>query len=510
MVMIGESIAPRIIRVEFQCPSLVVCPLLAACVFLCILVQQGPAVRAEAAGRIQIDTTTVVKSGVAPGAAGLNLCWLLDSDRKRPRRESIADVLATMKVGALRFPYGHLADNYLWHTPPYEDVSGGLRPRVATLQDYPGKWTWAVNPDGTFRNAMDFDEYLGLCAHLAIKPLVCVNALSWKYPGGPSYATLKDSAVAWVRYDRGKSYRVAYWQIGNEVDHHRDLLPVEDYVALYKDFSAAMKAVDPAIRVGPGVLQAANYYEALMKACPELIDFVSAHQYVHGAQKKCADYSGWRDSTDAFIHSLGNATRGMRAAGEKTVPILVTETGVTGPASMGIENNTYKALWWFEMLMNELSHPLVAHTFYWGTHSPWNYRGNDVEPRGDVGVALRLADNARTPTGSIIELVNRHLLDSFVAATRVSGRIRSYAMLSGDGRRLMLFLLNKDEKAHAVRLELQGRAPVRFGEGEVFSGRKPDDRSPIIGRWEGGRIEGGTAVAELAALSATVIELEVR
>lgn len=471
-------------------------------------VSLAPALLAQE--RIQVDSTSVIKKEVQAGAAGLNLCWLLDSDLRRPKTPSMSEVLATMRVGALRFPYGHLADNYLWHTPPYENVKGGLRPRVATMRDNPGRWSWAVNADGSFKAAMDFDEYLALCSEHSIKPLVCVNALSWKYPGGPTYQTLKESAIAWVRYDKGKSYRVAYWQIGNEVDHHRDILPMEDYVTLYRDFAAAMKSVDPSIQVGPGVLQAANYYEALMRACPDLIDFVSAHQYVHGAQKKCADYAGWRDAPDAFIHSLGNAERGMKAAGGKTAPILVTETGVTGPSSMGVINNTYKALWWFEMLMNELSHPLVKYTFYWGTHSPWNYGGEDREPRGDVGVALRLKDNARTPTGAIIELVNGHLLDDFVASNRVAGRVRSYAMVSKDRSRMMLFLLNKDEAPREIRVVFKGANPKRLLSEREFSGSAPDDRMPTLKQRSGFRLDETGASVSLAPLSVSLFEFGTR
>jgi hypothetical protein len=459
---------------------------------------------------LTVDFNRVTRSGVKPGAAGLNLCWLLDSDLHRPHSPSFAQALADMKVGALRFPYGHLADNYLWHTPPYDDVRGGLRPRVAALAEYPGKWDWAVRPDGGFKAAIDFDEYLDLCAPRGIKPLVCVNALSWKYPGGPSYETLKAAAVAWVRYDRTKPYRVVYWQIGNEVDHHRDLLPVDGYVALYRDFAAAMKAVDPAIKVGPGILAAPNYYESVLQACPDLVDFVSVHQYMHGQVKACPDYAGWRDSRSTFTFNVERAARTLAAAGRPQLEMLVTETGVSGPNSLGIVNNTYKALWWFETLMNELAQPQVSHTFYWGTHSPWNYRGEDAEPRGDVAVALRLRDNARTPTGEIIRLVNEHLLDSFVATERVAGLVRAYAMRSSDGRRAVLGLLNKGERAQDVVVQWQGFTAGSVRRVTEFAGRNPADVTPATRARSAGPLAADRLSAALAPLSLTWFELAAR
>lgn len=460
-----------------------------------------------AAEKIAVDFGRVTKTGVKPGAAGLNLCWLLDSDLRRPHTPTMAQTLTEMKVGALRFPYGHLADNYLWHTPPYDDVRGGLRPKVATMSDNPGKWDWAVRPDGSFKAAMDFDEYLDLCAKLRIKPLVCVNALSWKYPGGPSYETLKASAVAWVQHDRTKPYRVAYWQIGNEVDHHRDLLPVDGYAALYRDFAAAMKAVDPAIRIGPGILQQPEYYERVLKVAPGLVDFVSVHQYMHGQVKTCSDYAGWRDARSTFTFGVERAAKVLAAAGRPQMEMLVTETGVSGPATLGIVNHTYKALWWFETLMNELAQPQVTYTFYWGTHSPWNYRGEDAEPRGDVAVALRLRDNTRTPTGEIIRLVNNHLLDAFVATERVAGPLRVYAMRSDDGRRAVAALLNKGEAAQEVTLQWRGFSAGTVRRRTEFAGRSPTDVRPTTRTLEGGMLSPDQLSVSLAPLSITFVEL---
>jgi hypothetical protein len=103
------------------------------------------------------------------------------------------------------------------------------------------------------------------------------------------------------------------------------------------------------------------------------VDFVSVHQYMHGQVKACPDYAGWRDARSTFTFGVERVAKILAAAGQPKMEMLVTETGVSGPASLGITNNTYKALWWSETLMNELAQPQVSYTFYWGTHSPWNY-----------------------------------------------------------------------------------------------------------------------------------------
>jgi len=226
---------------------------------LLIIIMSVFSIQGFSATTISIEAGNVVKK-VVPGPAGAVLCWLLDSDIHRKRNTSFEDAMREMKVGSLRFPYGHLSNNYLWHTPPYENTSNGLRAKVAIKSQAPGKWSWAVDNQGFFIDAMDFDEYMRLNKKLNLKPLVCVNAHSYKYNGGPSYDFLKTSAVEWVRYAKKKGYDGIYWQLGNEEDHHQDLITRSDYVALYIDFAAAMKAVDPNIKIGPGILSQSLHY----------------------------------------------------------------------------------------------------------------------------------------------------------------------------------------------------------------------------------------------------------
>ena len=111
-----------------------------------------------------------------------------------------------------------------------------------------------MNPDGSFPKGMNFDEYMSLCRSLHLEPLVVVNALSYKYEQGPTLEQLAASAKAWVSYARSKNYKVAYWQIGNEVDHHGALITKREYVDAYNQIARAMKDADPTIRVGPGIL----------------------------------------------------------------------------------------------------------------------------------------------------------------------------------------------------------------------------------------------------------------
>ncbi|WP_430809498.1 MULTISPECIES: hypothetical protein [unclassified Carboxylicivirga] len=404
---------------------------------------------------IRIDFNKIMKSTTPEGAASANLCWLLDSDIKRPNpHKSFAEAINELGCGSLRFPYGHLADNYLWHTAPYDNTQNGLKPAVATKTQTPAQWDWATNEDGTFMSAMDFDEYMSLCARLNIKPLVVVNALSFKYKGGPTLNELVTSAAEWVKYAKRKNYQVGYWQIGNEVDHHPKLISKDEYVDAYQQISAAMKAVDPNIKVGPGILSNVAFFKKIITQTPDLIDFTSCHQYLWAYKESCKNYELWKEYNDPFIPNVIKMRNAVHQSSKPDMEILITETGVSPSGQgMGNINNVYKALWWFEVLMNEMNMPNVSYIYNWGTHSPW--KGYQDDESDDVSVLLRVDNNARKPTAEVIKIVNEHFMKHCVHTSNNSPYIRTYASIDEGNKECSVFLMNKNTVPSRVVLQIQ-------------------------------------------------------
>ncbi len=408
----------------------------------------------EAQEQVTIQFDKVEKQGIKPGASAANLCWLMDSDEERHNKhQSMRSAFTEMGAGALRFPYGHLADNYFWHTPPYDDVEGGLRPKVASFKRPPANWDWAVNKDGSFIKDMDFDEFMKLCNEENIAPLVVVNILSHKYPDGPSIETLAESAAEWVRYSKNKGYKVAYWQIGNEIDHHPKTITLKEFIEGYKTIASAMKAVDPSVKIGPGILGKQHYFTALYNAAPELVDFTSCHQYMWKFVDNNKNYDLWSKVNMSYIENVEKMQRAVSNTADKDMEILITETGVT-PSGKGLGdiNNLYKSLWWFEVLMSELKIPNVAYSFFWGSHSPW--KGLADDEKDDVGVLFRADDNSRKPIAEVSKIVNEHLLDNFVNATATSDALRVYAMSDNNGDEAVVLIMNKRKEDMPIKLAL--------------------------------------------------------
>ncbi len=455
---------------------------------------------------IDVDFSKIVKKNVNPGVASANLCWLMDSDKNISKsKTTFLKAVEEMGIGSLRFPYGHLADNYLWHTAPFDDTKNGLRPKVASKFQAPAKWTWAVKSNGSFKNAMDFDEYMSLCQDLDIKPLVVVNVFSHKYRNGPSLDELIETAVEWVKYANKMNYHVEYWQIGNEVDHHKDLLTPDEYVECYQKFASAMKSVDPNIKVGPGILQNVSYFKKIISKYPDLIDFTSCHQYMWKYIETCANYDLWKSNNEKYIPNVLKMQKTVANSSKPNLEIVITETGVS-PSGKGLGNvnNVFKALWYFDLLMNEISQKNVAYSYFWGTHSPWD--GNKDVDKNDVAVLLRVVVNSRKPIAEVVKLVNENILENIVKSTQISGNIRTFSSINNKKNKGNIFLMNKSEVEEKVIINLNN-FPLKIN---LFSkmelkGENPDSRVLNKTIEEDIQIINNKIELKLAPLSITVL-----
>src|SRR5690349_20272254 len=116
-----------------------------------------------------------------------------------------------------------------------------------------------------------------------------------------------EEAAEWVRYANvTKKYGVTYWEIGNEnygnghygtgweADDHADLSPTQ-YANEVVAYAAAMKAVDPKVKIGDVLTTPGNWPDNIVGPCDAApwnqtvlsiggpsIDFVNLHWYPGG------------------------------------------------------------------------------------------------------------------------------------------------------------------------------------------------------------------------------------
>jgi alpha-L-arabinofuranosidase len=130
-------------------------------------------------------------------------------------------LLTANRTRITRFPGGSLSNNYHWRTNTTDNNT----------------WQWAT----------DFDEFASVNQAVGAQAFISVN-----YGTGTAA-----EAADWVRYSNvTRGYGFKYWEIGNEnygtweTDTRARPHDPHTYATVARDYITAMKAVDPAIKVG--------------------------------------------------------------------------------------------------------------------------------------------------------------------------------------------------------------------------------------------------------------------
>lgn len=198
-----------------------------------------------------------------------NEIWNPNTNQARPE---IVDLARDLDLSLVRFPGGGFSDVYHWR-----DGIGGPAERPTTPH-YPG------GPSS--RHTFGTDEALAFAETIGANLLLTVNAGT----GTPA------EAADWVEYVNGpegnspRQERVDYWEIGNELYMKEDFsgatMTPQQYAARAHEFIAAMRAVDPRIKIAAigglnygqyQVVDYPNWNPIVLEALAGDIDFLAVH-----------------------------------------------------------------------------------------------------------------------------------------------------------------------------------------------------------------------------------------
>ncbi|HEX8183921.1 MAG TPA: alpha-L-arabinofuranosidase C-terminal domain-containing protein, partial [Blastocatellia bacterium] len=217
------------------------------------------------------------------GRVWMDQVSLIAGDAVDGVRRDVFEKIKALRPAFIRWPGGNVAQDYRW--------MWGVGPR-----DERATWvnlSWKNEPEPS-----DFgtDEFIKFCRNVGAEPSITVNvegrgatveeAAAWvEYCNGPAMS--KYGAMR-ARNGHAEPYRVKYWEIGNEiwgnwVRAHSD---AETYARNYNRYQAAMRAVDPAIKliaVGDNDLK---WDKTVLKIAGANIDYLAIHHYYGRAEMK--------------------------------------------------------------------------------------------------------------------------------------------------------------------------------------------------------------------------------
>jgi alpha-L-arabinofuranosidase len=406
---------------------------------------------------LTVDAKHVLRSG-AGRVVGINLNYLRDADINRPQARPLKAALADLGVRWLRYPGGEKSDFYLWSQPPYTKPTPSALGWYKTVQGVP----------------LDFDQYVSCARAVRAEPYVVVGYDTEQRTGRTKEQWI-ENAVSWVNYaNRVRKYKIKYWEIGNENWHNGTSKPA-DMARIVVEFSRAMKAVDPTIRIGASGNNSDWWSQFLPLAAPAL-DFITLSLY-NTWNWKSYDYFVQHPDVDliaAVRSTLSAIDKHVPVANRKPLQVIVTETNSKDYSDKGWpgDNTLGHAIVTFETLGRLMQQKRVTSAMVWTTR--WV---DDAEAPRSQWYALG-AKNELLSTGQALALW-RGVDDRMVAVSGGSGGISAYASCAADQKSMKVWIVNRGyDRVKNISLSLRSSIAYRKAVVRQLSGTGPNDTQP--------------------------------
>ena len=297
-----------------------------------------------------------------------------------------------------------------------------------------------ANSPAPFDNTQ-IDAFVAYARTVGAEPILQVPVVKDTTGATPTAAT----AAAMVTYaNETKNYGIKYWEIGNEPDLYASSTPpsipnytVQEYSTTFLAFAAAMKAVDPTIKIlGPELswhyVTGNDWLSPFLDQCASAVDIVSVHRYPYD-DPQCTIANAMSDGA-AFRTSLASLRTMMSAHGAGNKPLAITEAnlswdGITNTASAAL-GTFYAGMWVADALGIALEQQLWTMAFW------------SIE-EGDATGFFNGTTNAPRPAVYAYEMVSTHFGPTVLHASTVPTGFSAYASRDDNAQRTVVLVINR-------------------------------------------------------------------
>lgn len=244
------------------------------------------------------------------GTVWIDQASLMPADAVDEVRADVFEKIKQVRPAFIRWPGGNVAQDYHWRW--------GVGPRDARPTWINLSWQNELEPSD-FGTA----EFIRLARNAGAEPSITVNV--------EGRGATAQEAAAWVEYCNGAAtstygamrardghpepYRVTYWEIGNEIwgDWVRGHSDAETYARNLTRYVAAMRGVDPSIKVIAVGDNDMTWNRTVLERAGERSDYLAIHHYygrrdMQGDLKKLLarplHYEHFYDELEGFLQQL--------------------------------------------------------------------------------------------------------------------------------------------------------------------------------------------------------------
>ncbi|MCT4587001.1 MAG: hypothetical protein N4A71_04205 [Carboxylicivirga sp.] len=394
--------------------------------------------------KVEVNVDHIIASDIG-NKYGINLNAGVDHDDNRtPGARSLVTAITETGCKRLRYPGGEKTNYFAW-TRDHE------------IPD-PTTNFWTSYPLDLAEKTLNFDEFIVLCKETGAIPHINV-ACNLKYPEIFS----SELAAAWVRYaNLTKGYGVKYWEIGNEMWHPDKSIEYNTFLAIVKEYSAAMKAVDPTIKVG------VSWKDDLQKFITDAgsaIDFITI-----------SNYKGWENGYQEYITTddvdLLFVDKNLRL---KTVVSEFNNANWSN-TNWDMANVTGKGIINFDIVGQLLKNPKVEYGCFWNTRWYKNKNGHYNENKWDA----LTNKNELLPILLPFKLWTNFLKDNLLDIKTSKGVIVGYASSDIDTGNVSVFIINKGRESELINMTLNSENTYMCNQIMQFRGEDEMDENPVL------------------------------
>ncbi len=263
---------------------------------------------------------------------------------------------------AMRFPGGTEANFFHWKT-------GNIGPDEvrSANQKLQGNMTLIYKRLAAIPGGLSFDDFMRACQHSGSRAYVTLNL----YTGSP------EESAAWVRHAKDKGYKVAGWELGNELYFpvYRDRFPdVASYLRVAKQHVAAIRKVDPGAKIaviatpdplmGSAEAKAFNHAWNRALAGEHFYDAYVVHHYFGFPKREQIKPARLADYTLAMANETTDREMRYYAGFFGSRPMWMTEWNFMGYHFKQANDTHLNALFVGDMLIHLLAYPNIKTTMY--------------------------------------------------------------------------------------------------------------------------------------------------
>jgi len=393
--------------------------------------------------RITVDANDV-KGSISTMLTGVNMSYYYDSD-KIWADGKIAEYLHEVKAGILRYPGGVETSRFHWEIPEVDWYMDSWDPIASKGTDHCGGTAY-----------MDTDDYIKQCRAVGAEPLIGVNIQS-----GIRFGRVADSikeAARWVKYCKDKNCKVKYWYLDNEPYWGSNVGPmtVEEYTGYIRQFVPAMKAVDPNIKIivdWHSLLSEPNYwaqFEYMIEQAHKYIDIIDVHYYwawgyctwdmwlkdnPMKVRQWCRECPNQRYIGPSFAEEIRGFHEKIKDMGED-IKLASLEWNIAP------NRDTEFSRFQHALMQAEMLGQFIEGGLYMASMWPLTWTRGDLF--GDFRTILYQENHEPTPIFYVFKLYSNILGQQLVASQANRSDIRPVAAISRDGKKLWVYLLNKE------------------------------------------------------------------